>query len=64
MRIKHRSRPSHPALLAITDDEMDGEEEVVLPASRKAQTTLGKVRSADASAIHQVMWPHELIFTP
>ena len=55
MRIKHRSRPSHPALLAITDDEMDGEEEVVLPVLMKGQTTLGKLRSADTSAIHQVM---------
>ena len=36
----------------------------MLPAPRKGQTTLGKLRSADTSAIHQVMWPHELIFTP
>ena len=46
------------------DDETDREEEVVVPASRKSQTTVGKLRSADMSAIHQVMCPHELIFTP
>ena len=62
MCIEHRSRSSHRLLLAITDDERDREEVVLLPP-RKGQTTLGKLRSADTSAIHQVMWPHELIFT-
>ena len=64
IRIKHRSRSFHSPLLAITDDEMDGEVGVVLSAPRKGQTTSAKLRSADTYAIHQVMWPHELIFTP
>ena len=54
---EHRSKSSQPPLLAITNDDTDGEEEVVLPAPRKSQTTLCKLRSADTSAIHQVMWP-------
>ena len=47
---EHQSRSSNPPFLAIIDDETDGKEEVVLP--RKSQTTLGKLRSADTSAIH------------
>ena len=43
---------------------MDGQDEGHLPAPRKAQTTLGKLRSADTSTIQKVLWPHELIFTP
>ena len=64
MRIEHQSRSSHPPFLAITGNEMDGKEEEVLPAPRKGQTTSGKLRSADTSAIHKVLWTHELIFTP
>ena len=64
MSIQHRSRSSHPPFLAITDEEMDGEEEDVLPAPRKGQTTSGKLISTETSAIHQVLWPHEHIFTP
>ena len=37
MHIEHRSRLSQPHLLALTDDEMDGEEEVVLPAPGKVK---------------------------
>ena len=43
---------------------MDGEEEEWLRAHKKGQTTSGKLRSDDTSAIHKVLWPHELIFTP
>ena len=43
---------------------MEGEDEERMPAPRKGTTTLGKLRSADTSAIHHVMWPHEYVFTP
>ena len=64
MRVKHRARSAHTPFLAITDDETDGEEEERIPAPRKGTTTSGKLRSADTSAIHQVMWPHKYVFTP
>ena len=64
MRVKHRAKSSHPPLQAITDDEMDVEEDVGLTAPRKGPTTSDKLRSADTSAIHRVMWPHEFVFTP
>ena len=57
-------RSSHPSFLAITDDEMDVEEEKQLPATRRSNITSGKLRSADTTAIKKVLWHHELVFTP
>ena len=43
---------------------MDGKEEEQLSATRRGHSTSGKLKSADTTAIHRVLWPHELIFTP
>ena len=50
--------------MAITDNEMDMEEEERIPAPRIGPTTSGKLRSAHTSAFHRVIWPHEYVFTP
>ena len=63
MQVEHWVRSSHPSFLAITDDEMDGEEEEQLPVTRRSNITSGKLRSADTTAIKKVLWPHELVFT-
>ena len=63
MHVEHRARITQTPTLAITDDEMDAEEEG-MPVPRKGPTTSGKLRSADTSAIHRVIWPHEYVFTP
>ena len=34
------------------------------PPPRRGHTTSDKLRSADTTAIHKILWPHELIFTP
>ena len=44
-------RSSHPSFLAITGDEMDGEEKEPLPTTRRSNITSGKLRSADTIAI-------------
>ena len=64
MWVEHQARSAHTPLLAITDDETEGEDEQWMPASRKGPTTSGKLKSADTSAIHRVTWPHEYVFTP
>ena len=55
MQVDHRARTAHNPMLAITDDEMDGEEEERMPAPRKGLTTSGKLRSADTSAMQRVI---------
>ena len=64
MQVKQWMRSSHPSFLAITDDEMDGEEEEQLQPTRRANITSGKLRSADTTAIKKVLWSDELVFTP
>ena len=62
MQVEQQMRSSHPSL-AITDNEMDGDEDQ-LPATRRSSITSGKLRSADTTAIKKVLWLHELVFTP
>ena len=50
--------------LANTDDELDGEEEEQPQATRRSQIAFGKLRTADTTGVKQVLWPHELVFTP
>ena len=64
MQVGQWIRSSHPSFLAITDDEMDGEEEEQLPATRRSNITSDKLISADKIASKKVLWPHELVFTP
>ena len=64
MRVEHRARTAHTPALAITDDEMDGEEEGNMLTTRGGSNTSGKLRSANTSAIQRVIWPHEYVFTP
>ena len=52
--VKHRVSMAHVPALAVTDDEMDGEEEVRSQASRGATRTSGKLRSATTSVVHKV----------
>ena len=62
--VEHWVSTAHAPALAITDDEMDGEEEVRSHASRGTTRTSGKLRSANTSAVHTVIWPHEYVYTP
>ena len=57
------SAARHPAL-AITDDETDGEEKARPHTSKGATGSSGKLRSANTSAKHTVIWPHEYVYTP
>ena len=61
--VEHRVNMAHVPALAMTDDEMDGEEEVMPQASRGATRTSGKIRSANTSTVHKVIWPHEYVYT-
>ena len=56
-------RASYPSFLGNTDDKSDGEEEEQLQVTRRSKITSGKLRSADTTAVKQVLW-HELVFTP
>ena len=64
MQFEHRARTAHTPALAISDNEMDGEEEGRMLATRGGSNTSGKLKSANTSAIHRVIWPHEYVFTP
>ena len=57
-------RASYPSFLANTDIESDGEEEEQPQVTRRSKITSGKLRTADTTAVKQVLWPHELVFTP
>ena len=57
-------RASYSSFLANTDDELDGEEEEQLHVTRRSNITSGKLRTADTTALKQVLCPHELVFTP
>ena len=63
IQVEQQIRSSHRHL-AVTDDEINGEEEEQLPTTRRAQVTSGELRSADTTAIKKVLWPHELILMP
>ena len=57
-------RSSYPSFLAIIDDELNGDEEEHPQLRRRTKTTSGKLRTADTTAVKQVLWPQELVFTP
>ena len=45
-------------------DEMHREEEEHLQVSGRSKITSGKLRSADTTVVKQVLWLHDLVFTP
>ena len=57
------SAAHHPAL-AITNNETDGEEEARPQTSKGAAGSSGNLHSANTSAKHTVIWPHEYVYTP
>ena len=60
----HYRRASYTAFLAPIDDEETGEEERQPQPRRGPGITFGKLRTVDTTAVKQVIWPHELVFTP
>ena len=46
------------------DEEETGEEEKQPPPRRRPRIISGKLRTDETTAVNQVIWPHELVFTP
>ena len=62
--VEHCRRASYPSFLATTDDEEAGEEDKKHQLRRSPKITSGKLMTVDTTAVKQVIWPHELGFTP
>ena len=62
--VEQRVSAAPHTALAITNDETDGEEEPRSHTSKGATGSSGKLRSANTSAKHTVIWPHEYVYTP
>ena len=52
-----------PTSTAMADQTIIEEEEQPQPR-RRTKITSGKLRTMDTTAVKQVLWPHELVFTP
>ena len=61
--VAQQMRESYPSFLANTNDELDGDEEEQPQVTRRYYITSGKLRTADTTAVKQVLWPNELVFT-
>ena len=65
LQVEHHRRASYtPFLAPLADEEETGEEERQPDPRRRPRITFGKLRTADTTAVKQVIWPHELVFTP
>ena len=56
--VEHHRRASYPSFLATIDEEEDREEDKHPQPKRKLKITSGKLRTADTTAVKQVIWPH------
>ena len=63
IRVTKRVISYYPSFLATTGDKSDGEEEKQ-PQLRRRYITSGRLITVDTTAVNQVLWPHELVFTP
>ena len=64
LRIAHHIRAHYASLWATTDDDSDRKEEGQPHPRRWAKITSGRLRTVDTTALKQVLWPNELVFTP
>ena len=48
--------------LVITEEESDSEEDPT-PEPKRKTIKLGKLRTADSSILHKVVWLHEVVYT-
>ena len=62
--VEHHRKASYTPFLAPTDDEETREEERQPQPRRRPRITSGKLRTADTTAVKQVIWLHGLVFTP
>ena len=62
--VEHHRRASYTTFLAPTDDEVTREEERQPQSRRRPRITSGTLGTADTTTVQQVIWPHELVFTP
>ena len=51
-----------PVLDLVTTDEESGSEEDSIPKPKRKSLKLGKLRKADSSILHKVVWPHEVVY--
>ena len=61
--IAHCMRASYSSFRATIDDESGGKKEGQPQPRRKTKVISSKLRTMDATAVKQVLWPHELVFT-
>ena len=49
--------------LPTTDEDFGFEDEVTTPAQRKRGLKSGKIRTADTTVLHKIIWPYEVVYT-
>ena len=62
--VVHHMSASYSSFRAIINDESDVKEEAQPQLRRRTKLTSGKLRTMDTTAVKEVLWPHELVFTP
>ena len=63
-RIIQHLRGTQPAYLPTTDEKSESEDQAPAQPRKKYKGTSSKLRTADTTVMNQVIWPHELIYTP
>ena len=62
--VAHCIRAPCLSIWATTDHDSGGKEEAQPHPRMRAKITSGRLRTADTPVRKQVLWPHELVFTP
>ena len=63
-RITEHLRGVMPVYLLTTDDDSEADGGAPAQPMKKHKGTSGNLRTDDTTVVNQVIWPHELIYTP